>query len=804
MRAFLIVWFGQVISMLGSAMTTFALTIWAYEITGSATALALVSFFSFGPAILFSPVAGALVDRWNRKLVMMLSDLGAGVSTIAVFILYSTGNLQIWHLYVAGAVSGVFAVFQWPAYSAAISTMLPKDQYARASGLLGLADSASNVFAPIFATALLVIIGISGVMIIDIVTFLFAVGSLLIIFVPQPEVSAAGTEAKGNLLSESVYGFRYIVRRPSLLALQLIFSFINLTGGFAYALVAPMLLARTGNNEAILATVQSLGAVGGIVGGLLLSVWGGPKRRIQGVLLGIVGASLFGHVFMGVGQVVLIWAFASFARAFFLPLLNGSNQAIWQAKVAPDVQGRVFAARRMIAQITGPLSILLAGPLADRIFEPAMQAGGSLTPLFGGLVGMGAGAGMGLMFLLAGVLSLVVGVGGYMLPIVRNAEDLLPDHETAPAVAIASAPPLVEDAPHQVPVAEFTAADPIPQFAVDEDDFAEDETVVSPATLAARAGTLTWEEDVQTFAAQLADEVLAHPTDATDDWLADEETVASSATRQVQSVTLAGMKEVQTVAPKWVDEAPVAQAGAAEDWLADEETAISSATRAARAVTPAEAQSLDRLILRLAEGGIVRQQIIKELRTLDPKIVPVLLVYANGEDASIRAGCASILGAFPSEAVVTALIGLLEDPDVRPRLNAAKSLGEIGSPMAVPALLCAIDDRSDLVGRTAIMALGDIKDPSALDPLLKRLCAEDNRLLKQGLIDALGAFRNPAAAPPLLDVFLRPQESEKMRDSAALALTLLGEPGKQALQTALLSGDAFARQVAKAYLRRQV
>src|SRR5262249_54106073 len=153
------------------------------------------------------------------------------------------------HLYVAGGVSGIFAVFQWPAYSAAISTMLPKEQFARASGLLGLADSVSSVFAPIFATALLAIIGITGVMLIDIITFSFAVGALLIIAVPQPKTSSSGHEAKGNLLKESIYGFRYILQRPSLLALQLTFFFINLTGAFAVVLVAPMILARTGDSE---------------------------------------------------------------------------------------------------------------------------------------------------------------------------------------------------------------------------------------------------------------------------------------------------------------------------------------------------------------------------------------------------------------------------------------------------------------------------------------------------------------------------------------------------------------------------
>jgi MFS family permease len=752
MRAFLIVWFGQVISMLGSAMTTFALTIWAYELTGSATALALVSFFSFGPAILFSPIAGALVDRWNRKLVMMLSDLGAGVSTIAILILYSTGNLQIWHLYIAGAISGIFATFQWPAYSAAISTMLPKDQYARASGLLGLADSASNVFAPIFATALLVIIGISGVMIIDIVTFLFAVGTLLIIFIPQPEISSEGTQAKGNLFKESLYGFRYILQRPSLLALQLTFFFINLTGAFAYALVAPMLLARTGNNEAVLATVQSVGAIGGIVGGLLLSVWGGPKRRIHGILLGMIGASLLGHFLMGVGQVVVIWAIASFSRALFLPILNGSNQAIWQAKVAPDVQGRVFSARRMIAQVTGPVSILLAGPLADRVFEPAMRSGGSLAPIFGGLVGTGAGAGMALMFVIAGVASLAVGLVGYALPIIRNAEDLLPDH-----TVLAPSPP--------IPAAEsLMPSEP---------------------------------QELQALIPQSPQPSLAHELPLVDAWLPDDETAASPATLAAQAVALSQKQAADRLVYQTT-------ATIADTWLPDDETAASPATLAAQSVTLSQEKYAEALLPRLADGGLISQQIVRELRATKQNIASVLLDHLHSDDPLIRAGCASILGAYHSEPVIDALVELLQDQDVRARLNAARSLGEIGDKAAVPALLRAIDDRSDLVGRAAVLSLGEIKDERVLDVLLQRLPIEENALMKQGIISTLGQLGCSEAAQPLLNVFLQPRESEKMRDSAAMALTLLGKPGKQALQTALVDGDDFAQHFAKTYLRLQV
>ncbi|HMN60842.1 MAG TPA: MFS transporter, partial [Anaerolinea sp.] len=152
---FTIVWFGQVISLMGSAMSGFALTIWAWQITGQATALALMGFFSFGPTVLFSPIAGALVDRWNKKLVMMISDLAAGLSTIAILILYTSGHLQIWHMYVAGAFSGFFQAFQWPAYSSAISVMVPKTQYTRAAGMMSLAEWGSGIFAPVLAGALI-------------------------------------------------------------------------------------------------------------------------------------------------------------------------------------------------------------------------------------------------------------------------------------------------------------------------------------------------------------------------------------------------------------------------------------------------------------------------------------------------------------------------------------------------------------------------------------------------------------------------------------------------------------------------
>ncbi len=433
MTAFSIIWFGQFISLLGTGMTRFAITIFAWQVTGEATALALVGFFAFGPTVLVSPFAGAIVDRANRKLVMMLSDLAAGAMTITILALHLSGRLEIWHLYLTGALSGAFESFQFPAFSAAVTTMLPRDQYARASGMRSLAESASGVISPILAGALIALIGIGGILTIDVITFVIAVAALLVVYVPQPERTDAGRAGQGSLWSESGYGFRYILARPSLLWLQLVFFAINFSGSIGFVLMAPMILARTGNQELVLGSVQSMLGIGGVAGGLLLSVWGGPKRRVHGVLGGMALASLLGESLLGLGQGIGLWAAGAFFMAFFIPIINGSNQAIWQSKVAPDVQGRVFAVRRLIAQVTAPVAMLLAGPLADQIFEPAMALGGKLQAPFGWMVGSGPGAGMGLMFLITAIMGFSAALAGYLFPIIRNVEDLLPDHDVAAA-----------------------------------------------------------------------------------------------------------------------------------------------------------------------------------------------------------------------------------------------------------------------------------------------------------------------------------------------------------------------------------
>ena len=437
MRTFTIVWVGQAFSLLATSMTNFALTIWAFEVTGSATALALVGFFYTTPLLVMSPIAGVLVDRSNRKLMMMLSDLSSGVTTLGILVLYLSGDLQVWHLYLAALISGTFQTFQWPAYSAALTMIVPKQHYARANALTDLAGNTSGIFAPLLAGALLGIIKLPGILVIDLLALALAIGALLIVQIPQPQATAEGLQSRGSIWKEALYGFHYILARRSLLGLQLVFLFGNFFTTLGFTVLAPMVLARTMNNALIFGGVETAGAIGGVVGGLAMGIWGGPRRRVHGVLVGWVLASLGGMLVVGLGKSLPWWAAGAFIGTFFVPLINSSNQAIWQSKVAPDVQGRVFATRRLIAWLVNPIATLIAGPLADFVLEPAMLPGGSLADTFGWLVGTGAGSGMALIIIVGALGAACVGFGGYAFRQIRDAEDILPDHLQDPGAEVA-------------------------------------------------------------------------------------------------------------------------------------------------------------------------------------------------------------------------------------------------------------------------------------------------------------------------------------------------------------------------------
>jgi len=428
MRAFLLVWIGQVFSMIGSQMTHFAMGIWAWEKTGQATPLAMVAFFSFTPLIIFSPIAGVFVDRWNRKWVMALSDIGAGLVTLAIFILMATGNLEIWHLYITGMVSGIFGAFQWPAYSAAITLMVPKKQYARTSGMISMADSSVGIIAPILAGFLIPIIGTVGIIGIDLATLLIALGFLIPVIIPEPKKKNTDRRPSA-FFRELKYGFEYILDRKPLLYLQLVFFFGNLFFTTAYIVLDPMILATTQGNSTILGSVKSAGAIGGLLGGVILTAWGGPKKKIHGVLASWIFIGIFGLGLMGLGRSLPFWLVAHFLMMIVNPLLNGSNQAIWQLKTAPEVQGRVFSVRRLVAQITAPISMAIAGPLADDVFEPAFSSSTHwVSNILSLIFGTGPGAGMSVLILLSGILVTGVGIGAYQIRQILYVEKLIPDH----------------------------------------------------------------------------------------------------------------------------------------------------------------------------------------------------------------------------------------------------------------------------------------------------------------------------------------------------------------------------------------
>jgi MFS transporter, DHA3 family, macrolide efflux protein len=424
LRAFLLIWFGQLISLTGSGLTGFALGVWVYLSTGSVTQFALISVSTTLPAILFSPIAGALVDRWDRRIAMIVSDAGAGVSTLIIALLLLTEQLEIWHIYLLVGISSTFSAFQWPAYTAATTLLIPKEHFGRASGLVQLAEAAAQIVAPMLAGALLGLIQVQGILLIDFATFLVALATLLIVRIPRPAQTAEGATGKGSLLQEAVYGWRYIKTRRGLLGLLLLFATTNFYFGIATILFTPLVLSFT--TPAVLGVLMSIVGVGLLAGSLTMSAWGGPKRRIRGIIGFTMLQGLAMHLAGAPPQVALI-APSVFVIFFISPIVNGCSQAIWMSKTPPDVQGRVFSVRRMIAWSTMPLSYLIAGPLADMVFEPMMAEGGLLASSVGQFIGVGEGRGVGLLFIVLSTLTVITALLAFQYAPLRNVEGDLPD-----------------------------------------------------------------------------------------------------------------------------------------------------------------------------------------------------------------------------------------------------------------------------------------------------------------------------------------------------------------------------------------
>jgi MFS family permease len=369
MTTFTIIWLGQVVSLVGSGLTSFALGVWVFERTGSATQFALIGLAAVVPRVLLSPLAGTVVDRWDRRWVMIIADIGAGLSTMLVMLLLATNQLELWHIYALTLVNAAFGTVQWPAFTAVTTLLIPKSNLGRANGMVQFGRAASEILAPALAGVLMGLIQLEGVILIDVLTFAFAVGTLLLVRFPQLEVPAESAGEKGSLWRDLTYGWRHIFARPGLRDLLMFFAAVNFIWGMVGALIVPLVLNWTSSE--VLGLLISIAGVGMLTGSLIMSVWGGPRRRIHGVL---TFELLSGVCFMLIGLRPSFWlvAVGVFGAHATIAIVFGSNQAIWQSKVAPDIQGRVFATQQMIARAAAPLAYLLAGPLADRVFEPLL------------------------------------------------------------------------------------------------------------------------------------------------------------------------------------------------------------------------------------------------------------------------------------------------------------------------------------------------------------------------------------------------------------------------------------------------
>ncbi|MEO0489384.1 MAG: MFS transporter [Cyanobacteria bacterium J06659_2] len=428
LERFIVVWLGQMGSTIGSRMTAFAMVLWAWDLTEQATAIALIGFFSQVPRMAMTPFAGVIVDCWNRKRLMMVGDTVAGVSTVVILGLHTTGHLALWHLYGAGAINAAFGQIQQLAYTTSMTLMVPQRHYSRGVSLNFLSGYGAGIFAPALAGSLYTIIGLSGILVIDLATFAIAISTVIAIAIPQPTATPQSLNFT-RLVKDISEGFRYIGARPGMLGILVVAALFQFAHEISNAVHSPMILARTQNSARALALVSATSGIGGVIGALLITLWGGPHRRIHGVLLGMSGAGL-SKIGFSLGQGPGMWMPMQFFSSLNFPLLGSSGNAIWLSKVSPELQGRVFSASLLIKGAASPLGRLVAGPLADRVFEPAMAPTGMLAPVLGGVFGVGAGAGMAILYLLSGSAMLLIGLGGYLYRPLRIVEDVLPDHQT--------------------------------------------------------------------------------------------------------------------------------------------------------------------------------------------------------------------------------------------------------------------------------------------------------------------------------------------------------------------------------------
>ncbi|WP_440110431.1 MFS transporter [Paenibacillus sp. QZ-Y1] len=400
---FLIVWFGQLISMIGIGLTAFSLGVYAFEKTNTATSVALITLFTFLPNILLRPIGGLLADRFDRRLMMIIGDLGSAAGLVFILTIMLTGDIQLWHIYVGVAFSAVFSALQSPAYKASATDLLDKDQFSKGSGLVQLAESSKFLFSPILAGILLSVTTIEVILIINILTFLIAT---LAVFVIRRKLTVTHNEEEPtSWVVDLKEGWREVVTNKGVLLLVIIISIITFYLGFLETLIGPMILSFA--DAKTLGTFQSVSAIGMLISSLCIGIFTVSKRYSNVLVIGLIMSGL-SFSLMGLSTNIYFIIFAGFLFLSSLPFVNMSADVLVRNNISNEKQGRVWGIIGILSQLGFIIAYSLAGFLADHIFNPLMMEGGALASSVGSVIGTGQGRGIALLFIIAGLFVILI------------------------------------------------------------------------------------------------------------------------------------------------------------------------------------------------------------------------------------------------------------------------------------------------------------------------------------------------------------------------------------------------------------
>jgi len=413
---FLIIWIGSLISSMGSGLTAFALGVYVYKTTQSATYVSMVTLCAFFPTILLSPIAGVMADRFDRRLMMILGDSFSALGLVYILMNITNGNIRIWQICIGVAVSAVFCSLTETSYKASITDLLTEEEYAKASGLVQVAGSSKYLISPVLAGFLLISNGIELILIIDILTFFLTV--MTVVIVRKSIKSTKIVKEKLELLEELYEGWKCIVKPKGILVITILLTAVTFYMGFFQTLYIPMILPLT--NAKDLGIIQSISAIGLLVSSLVIGICNIKKHFVKVLSLGLASAGLF---FSLMGASTNLYFIGAFGFIFFgsLPFINTSADVLIRKNIPNELQGRAWGIIGLISQLGYIFAYSISGLLADYVFNPLLTSKGILANSIGSIIGTGEGRGIGLMFIISGILIIIT---AYILYSTKSLKEL--------------------------------------------------------------------------------------------------------------------------------------------------------------------------------------------------------------------------------------------------------------------------------------------------------------------------------------------------------------------------------------------